>query len=197
MASSVTRRPLPAIIALLALLALTALVWWRVLERSDGTPAAGPRTCVTAPTSPSGSPSPSGTPSTRAQTLPAPSSVTVRVLNSTTRSGIAGKAQKALIKDGFNSPMVAANDVKHRNKIKAVAEIRYGPSSQAAATLLQYYFPGAKLVPVAAKRPVVTVSLGKRYKHVAKPRRVRAEIKADGVSVSGSPTPHPTPKPNC
>jgi hypothetical protein len=197
MASSVARRPLPAIIALLALLALTALVWWRVLDRSDGKTTAAKNPCTSAPSSPSGSPSPSSSHGRPAQALPAPSSVTVRVLNSTTRNGIAGKAQAALIKAGFRSPMAAGNDEKHQGKIRSVAQIRYGTSSQAAARLLQYYFPGAKLVPTAAKRSVVTVSLGKRYRHVAKPRRVQAEIKADGVTVSGSPTPHPTTSAGC
>src|SRR3982750_2962517 len=35
MASTLLRRPLPALIALFALLLLTALVWWRVLHRAD------------------------------------------------------------------------------------------------------------------------------------------------------------------
>ena len=42
MATSTARRPLPALAFLLALSLLTALVWWRVLHRSDSAKAAAP-----------------------------------------------------------------------------------------------------------------------------------------------------------
>ena len=70
MASSLVRRPLPALIALFALLLLTALVWWRVLHRADST-AALPNCPTPTPTAPP------------TQTLPAPPTVTVQVLNGT------------------------------------------------------------------------------------------------------------------
>ena len=40
MATSTSRRPLPALAFLLALSLLTALVWWRVIHRSDSAKAA-------------------------------------------------------------------------------------------------------------------------------------------------------------
>jgi hypothetical protein len=195
MPSTATRRPWPALVALLALLLLAALVWWRVINRNDSgsTPqAGGTTTCTPSPTPSSGSASPSG-PSGSSSTspaaqLPAPSSVTVKVLNSTNRRGLAGAAQAALIKDGFHSPQDAANDTKHKNKIKGVAEIRFGPKGRDGATLLKYYFPGAKLLHIHAKRATVTVSLGKKFQHVASEKQVRAAMTADAVSASSTAT---------
>jgi hypothetical protein len=190
MASTVTRRPVPALVALLALLLLTALVWWRVLHRSTGAAPQAGGTCTSS--SASSSPSPSPTP---AQTvLPAPETVTVLVLNATKRPGIAGDARTVLIRDGFRSPHAAGNDVKHRGKVKAVAQIRYRPSVRADAQLLRYYFPGADLVTVHTKRTTITVSLGKKYKHVTPPRQVRAAMRTDSVAVSSAPDqPQPSP----
>jgi hypothetical protein len=187
--STVTRRPLPALAALLALLILTGLVWWRVLHRSSGTSnSAGPQPCATHSTSAP----PSGT-----TELPTPDAVTVRVLNSTDRAGIAGKAQAALVKDGFRSPQPATNDVRHHDKIKGVGQIRFGSKGKQGATLLQYYFPGARLVRTHSKRAVVTISLGKRYRRVASPQQVRAAMRADGVGSSSAPSSSPSSSPSC
>lgn len=187
--STVTRRPLPALIALLALLILTALVWWRVLHRSTGTTnSAGPQPCPTHTTSAP----PSGT-----IELPAPNAVTLRVLNSTDRAGIAAQAQAALVKDGFRSPRPADNDVRHHDKIKGVAQIRFGATGRHGARLLKYYFPGARLVRTHTKRSVVTISLGKRYRRVASPRQVRAAMRADGVGSPPAPSTGPTSSASC
>ncbi|MDT4922424.1 MAG: hypothetical protein QOG01_137 [Pseudonocardiales bacterium] len=168
MASTVTRRPLPALVSLLALLLLTALVWWRVLHRSDGTNHQAAAACPT--------------PTTTA-TLVAPESVTVQVLNATSRTGIAAKARTTLIGDGFLIPRLAAND-SSKTKIPGVAEIRYGPAGKPGATVLRYYFPGAKIVVTSVKTSVVTVSLGSRYRSVATPAAVERAMKADKVAVA-------------
>jgi hypothetical protein len=174
---------------LLALLILTGLVWWRVLHRSSGTSnSAGPQPCATRTTSAP----PSGT-----AELPTPDAVTVRVLNSTDRAGIAGKAQAALVKDGFRSPRPASNDARHHDKIKGVAQIRFGRSAKPDATLLHYYFPGARLVRTHSKRSVVTISLGKRYRRVASAQQVRAAMRADGIGSSSPPTSGPSSSPSC
>src|SRR3954454_18344971 len=89
-ASHLTRRPLPALVALIALLLFTGLVWWRGMHRGDSKPPACPT-----PTTSSSSP---------AAALPAPAEVTVQLLNSTTRAGIAAKARTTLVAAGFNSP---------------------------------------------------------------------------------------------
>lgn len=202
MPSTVTRQPWPALVALLALLLLTALVWWRVLNRHEGgTPqASSTSTCTPSPApSSSGapaSPSGSGGHSPVAQ-LPAPSAVTVKVLNSTTRQGLAGKAQAALIKAGFNSPQDAANDTKHQNEIKGIAQIRYGSKGRAAANLLKYYFPGARLVHTHSSRATVVVSVGRKFHHVATAKQVHAAMTADAVTASSTATPTSSSSTRC
>lgn len=178
MASTVTRRPLPALVALLALLLLTSLVWWRVLHRGADTKRAA---------------APCPSPSITQTTLPAPSSITVAVLNSTTRSGIGAKARSTLINDGFRVPVAAKNDTAtKRNKIKSTAEIRFGPTGKQAASLLRYYFPGAAMVTTTTKTATIVVSLGARYKQLATAAAVQAALKGDHVAVSSSP-PSPAP----
>jgi cytoskeletal protein RodZ len=176
MASTAQRRPLPALLSLLALLLLTGLVWWRVINRDSGssTPHASKTACPSATSS--------------AKALPAPSAVTVQVLNSTTKKGIATKARAALIADGFTSPTAATNDTaKKLNKIKVVAELRYGPTGKAGATLLRYYLPGATPVATTSKTATVVVSLGTAYRAVAPRTTVAAALKRAGL-VAGTPS---------
>jgi hypothetical protein len=179
-ASHLTRRPLPALIALVALLLFTGLVWWRVLHRGDGKASSCPT-----PTTSSSTTAPSNA------ALPAPGEVTVEVLNSTNRAGIATKARSALTAAGFSSPKAAGND-KHR--VRGVAEIRYAASGAKGARLLSFYFPGAKLVPSSTeKTSTVVVSLGSKYTRVASAQSVTAALsKAHLVTSSPSPTPTAT-----
>jgi LytR cell envelope-related transcriptional attenuator len=171
MASTAQRRPLPAVLSLVALLLLTARVWWRVLNRSSGD--------TTHEATKSACPSPSAT----AGALPAPSAVTVTVLNSTTKKGIAGKARTTLVQDGFKSPSIATNDSrKELGKIKSVAEIRYGPTGKAGATLLHYYLPGSTPVATTSRTAVVVVSLGTAYRGVASTAAVTAALKKAGLA---------------
>lgn len=171
MTSPTKRRPLPALLFLLALCLLAGLVWWRVLHRDDGHAQAAP-TC---------------TPSQAPKTLPEPAAVTVTVLNSTTRNGIAGAARTVLIQDGFRSPDKAQNDSKDfggsGKAIPGVAEIRYGASAADGAKLLAYYFPGATLVETKSTDSTVLVSLGTQYKAVNTPAKVTAALKADGIKL--------------
>jgi hypothetical protein len=180
MASTVKRRPLPALIALLALLLLTGLVWWRVLGRDkDKHDTAAP--CPTVAPS---------------VVLPAPSGVTLLVLNATTRAGIAGKARTVLSEIGFDIPGAAGNDVKSLNKIKTVGQIRYGPAGAKSARLVAYYLPGATLVPTKSKSATVGVSLGKQYRGVASAASVRARLKAHNT-VAGTPAPAASDSASC
>jgi LytR cell envelope-related transcriptional attenuator len=181
LASTVTRRPLPALIALLALALLTALVWWRVMHRDDSKAVAAP--CPTHPA---------------AVTLPAPAKVTVTVLNATKRNGIGARTRTDLVVDGFNVPKPAANDSK-RAKVPGVAEIRYGATGKKGATLLRYYFPGARMVATASKTSTVVVALGNRYVRVAAASTVQAALKRDNIEVETavSTSTGPSPSPTC
>ncbi len=168
MTAGTARRPLPALVFLLALTLLTALVWWRVLHRSSPHPLSSPK-CVTR--------------STQA-VLPQPATVTVTVLNSTQRAGIAKAAAASLTKLGFS--VVSYGNDGH-GVIAGVAEIRYAPANQAAAMLLSYYLPGAKLVTVAATSTAeVTISLGMQYKAVATAAAARAAMTAAHISAAPS-----------
>lgn len=179
MASTLIRRPLPALIALVALLALTGLVWWRVLHRGTSSDAA---------------PAPCPTPTARA-TLPAPASVHVGVQNSTSRNGIGASTRRALIEDGFDIPSQAKN-ASRRVKIKGTAEISYGPKGKQGATLLRYYFPGANLRQTGGTSATVIVTLGAKYRRVASAASVQRSLAGDKVVVAGS-TPTPQPSATC
>jgi hypothetical protein len=168
LASTLAKRPLPALVALLALLLLTSLVWWRVMHRGGGSTASA--AC------------PSPTASAKA-TLPAPARITVTVLNATKRTGIAARARTTLVSSGFQVPSPAAND-SPKAKVLGTAEIRYGASAKPGATLLRYYFPGARLVPTASKTSVIVVSLGAKYRAVASAPAVQAALKKDNVEVA-------------
>jgi hypothetical protein len=174
------RRPLPALIALLALLLLTALVWWRVLNRDSGSAASS--NCPT--------------PSAPAAQLPGPNRVTVQVLNATSRNGIAGKARARLVADGFNSPRPAGND-KPKVKIRGVAQIRFGPRGRNGATLLHYYFPGARLVPSKSKSAIVVVSLGEKYRGIASASAVTATLHRRNIQLNTAAPGAPRPSPTC
>lgn len=181
MTSSTVRRPLPAIIALLALLLLTTIVWWRVLNRSSGTPAAS--NCSTA--------------NPPAATLPAPNLVTVQVLNATKRNGIGSKARSALVDDGFLSPAPAGNDKPKTHIPGGVAQIRYGMKGAAGAKLLKFYLPKAHLFRTKSTSATVIVSLGPRYKGIASSSAVQAALQKKDIALVTSAPGQPTPSPTC
>jgi hypothetical protein len=183
MASPTMRRPLPALVFLVALTLLAALVWWRVLSRSHHSTGSAKKSCSTS--------------SASTKLLPAPPTVTVVVLNSTKRQGLAGSVRAVLVKDGFLSPDPAANDRTVRAPLPGVAEIRYPPAQLPAAKLLAYYLPGATLKPSTATDGKVVVSLGTKFKAVATPAAVTAALARDKVSeqrvASAAPAPSSTP----
>jgi len=177
MTSPTKRRPLPAFVMLSALTLLTALVWWRVLHRDDGH-AAVSRKCPT--------------PGSSAPALPQPTSVAVSVLNSTTRTGLARSTATTLTKIGFK--VAGYGNDSPRVHIAGVAEIRFGPNQKKGATLLSYYFPGARLVPLSADPlETVVVSLGRKFKGVATARTARAGMSSAHVSVAPTGAASPAP----
>ena len=122
MPRATVRRPLPALAFLLVLSVLTALVWWRVINRaSEDNKASAQPSCPT---------------STAVAAVPQPAAVTVSVLNSTARNGLARTTSETLKKDGFDIGVVD-NDTPGLT-IAGVAQVRYGPSGKAAATLLSF-----------------------------------------------------------
>jgi hypothetical protein len=193
------RRPLPALAFIGALSVLTALVWFRVLHRSDGTPPA-----TTSSSTHSACPSPSPSSSTTSTTppaptvLPVPHKVSVIVLNSTNRNGIAGATTKVLRKDGFATGKATDDSQSFggHGQIKQVGEIRYAPNQLPAATLLSYYFPQAKLVTLTTAKSRIYVALGAKFKKVAAKKAVHRALTRDHVTLRHRKVtvhvPHPT-----
>lgn len=170
------RRPLPALVCLLALTLLTALVWWRVLNRDSGS-AKSSSSCDTKKSS---------------QTvLPRPGSVTVFVLNSTNRAGLAKSAAAALGKAGFKVSGYG-NDTGNP-PIAGAAEIRFSSDEKDAATLLGYYVTHAKMVPLpGTSSQKLEVSLGNQFKAVTSAAGVASAMQAASTTVSPSATPGAT-----
>jgi hypothetical protein len=187
------RRPLPALVVIAALCVLTAIVWFRVLHRSDASDAVvAPTTC----------PTPSPTQPARPRVLPVPKRVSVVVLNSTQRNGIAGATKRVLSKRGFKV-VLATDDAPQyggHGLIKGVAEIRYGPRALAGATLLAHYFPSAKLKATDSTGVTVTVSLGAKFRKVATAAAVHRSVARAHQRLSAKvtpPRPSPSPSPTC
>ncbi|HEV7191990.1 MAG TPA: LytR C-terminal domain-containing protein [Jatrophihabitantaceae bacterium] len=163
MAEGTTRRPLPALICLLALTLLTALVWWRVLNRNDSH-ASTTKVCST---------------SAAPVVLPRPAALSVTVLNSTNRAQLAKKTAAVLAKDGF----VIATYGNDTTLVAGVAEIRYSADQQPGASLLGYYFSGARMVPLDANsESKLVVALGAKFVTVSAPAAVQAAITAAHAS---------------
>ena len=176
------RRPLPALVCLIALTLLTALVWWRVLNRNDGSAEAKNKDSCS---------------NSQQTTLPYPSKVTVSVLNSTKRTGLAKTTAGRLTKLGFKISGYG-NDTGHR-QIAGVGEIRYTADQKLAAKLLTYYFPGATEVALTDEAAgKLVMSLGAKYTSIPAASSIRAAMTADGVKVQPrTATAAPSPSPTC
>jgi hypothetical protein len=187
------RRPLPALAFIGVLCLLTAIVWFRVIHRSDGSAAPSPSTCPSGQT-----PSPTQTHAPAPKVVPPPRKVSVLVLNSTNRNGIASDAKKALTKQGFKVTD-AKNDssaLGGHGLIKGIAEVRYGARGLPAATLVRFYFPHAKMKQTDTNSKLVTVSLGQKYKAIQSGKAVHKAMKADHVHF-GIPKAAPPTKTTC
>jgi hypothetical protein len=182
MAEGTVRRPLPALVCLVALTLLTALVWWRVLNRGDSH-ASPTKNC----------------PSTsNVAVLPRPAAVSVTVLNSTNRTGIAKATAAVLASDGFKITTYG-NDTGTA-PVAGVAEIRFSADLQSGATLLSYYFPGARMVPLNANSDSkLVVAIGAKFTQVATAAAAQTAITDAHASQApvGSTTVPPTPSPTC
>ena len=176
------RKPLPALVCLIALTLLTALVWWRVLNRNDGSAEAKDKNSCS---------------KSQQTTLPYPTRVTVNVLNSTKRTGLAKTTAGRLTKLGFKVSGYG-NDTGHA-QIAGVAEIRYAADQKLAAQLLTYYFPGATEVALTDEPAgKLIVSLGVKYTSIPAASSIRAAMTADGVQVQPrTAAAAPLPSPSC
>lgn len=160
-----TRRPLPALVFLLGLSLLTALVWWRVIHRSDsGNSPSSSQTC----------------PATSRTVVPQPAAVTVNVLNSTDRAHLARNVANRLRTLGFHVTGFGNDDPSI--VINGVAEIRYGPKGSQAATLLSFYLPGATLVATQRSDSGVVVSLGTKYRAVSSTAQAKQAMQSKHVT---------------
>ncbi|HET6209912.1 MAG TPA: LytR C-terminal domain-containing protein [Jatrophihabitans sp.] len=164
MSTSTARRPLPALAFLLALTVLTAIVWWRVLHRPDGSSstASGPTTVV----------QPSCTPGGKPVTLPKPGAVTVTVLNGTNRYQLATQVSTLLKARGFKTGI--PNDAP--SPLTGIGQIQYGKAGKAGATLLSYYVPGAALVAETRSDAALTLVIGAAYHALATPAAVTRSL---------------------
>lgn len=161
MAGASVRRPIPAVVFILLLSLLSAIVWYRVLNRTPATATKG-----TAPTT-HGCPTKAATrtPATRPRAAVAwPSTATVHlaVLNGTQRAGLAKSVAGQLKTRGFKIATITNDTVD----TVGVTQVRYGPGLATAARLVQLYLPGSRLVPNASTATSVTVSLGSTYRRL-------------------------------
>jgi len=189
MTSSDRRRPLPALVFLAALTLLSGIVWYRVLHRDGSaaqTPSASP--CSAAPSAVRSS-----------VALPRPAAVSVIVLNSTDRNGLAAHTGKDLARAGFTIAGENNDDPSYggHGSIPGVAEIRYTPQQRGAATLLSYYLPGAKLVQAESSHNAVIVALGRKFTKLAPPQTVRRALRARADAARAAPSPSASASASC
>lgn len=169
MAGSSARRTIPAIVFILLLSMISGLVWWRVLHR-DTTPAK--HVAITPPSS-----THCVTVTSKPVSWPAPSSITVSVLNATNKTGLAASVTTVLRQRGFKA-LKPSDDVK----TSAATEVRYAARYRTAARLVQLYVPGAKLVTTPSTSATIVVAVGSTFKALATPQQVTAaKMKATAV----------------
>jgi hypothetical protein len=114
--------------------------------------------------------------------------VLVAVLNSTQRQGLAATVAQQLSALGFTINGPVANDP---NPISGIADIRFGPAGEAAATLLHFYVPGATLQPNQSAGAAVVLSLGAQFNGLAAPTAVAAALSS--AHIVQLPPPATTP----
>jgi hypothetical protein len=162
MSTATRRRPLPALAFLLALSILTGIVWWRVLHRAE--PADNAQ-------NPAPSQSAQCSPGSKGISLPAPSAVTVTVLNGAGRDQLATRTSNQLKSRGFKVGTPGTTSA-----LSGVAEIRYGTTGKPAATLLSYYLPGAKLVAASRRDAKLELVLGSGFTSLASDASVKQAV---------------------
>ncbi|MFR9676661.1 LCP family protein [Streptomyces sp. TR06-5] len=92
-----------------------------------------------------------------------PAQVDVQVLNGTTRTGLAGRTDRALRGTGFRTTGVPRN--AERQDVRRTV-ISYDPRWNRSVRTVAAAFPGARLVKDAGRGPLMEVTLGKRFSAV-------------------------------
>lgn len=163
------RRPLPPLIFLLVLAVAALGVWWYVLHKNSADEAARAAACSSAAAAP-----PSLSPST----------VTIRVLNATSQSGLASTVAKELQSRGFTVSEIG-NDSSGR-KVAGVGEIRHGPRGDEAAAYVGVYLKGASDYLDTRATASVDVVLGPDFKQLSTPDQVAAALKPGSAAASAT-----------
>jgi hypothetical protein len=171
MAGASVRRPIPAVVFILLLSLLSAIVWYRVLNRSPAStpttkPSATTHACAPKPATTTGAKTKAGAKApvkAKAIVWPKATAVHVSVLNGSERAGLAKSVATQLKSRGFVIGAITNDTVQNL----VVTQVRYGARAATAAKLVQLYLPGSRLVPNAGTTTTVTVSLGSAYKTLA------------------------------
>ena len=140
-----------------------------------------------------------------------PSTIALRVYNSSSTRGQAKAVTDELRAAGFESILGGANDPLYpAADLRCVAQIRFGPAGAAAARTVLLVAPCAQLVVDTRVDDSVDLSLGARYIYDSVSDEVRSELKAiqdaatppaviEGQTAAAKPLPPipPLPQANC
>lgn len=107
-----------------------------------------------------------------------PADVTVNVYNASGVPGLAGRTAEAVTARGFTVDAVD-NDPENAT-IEHSADIRFGPTGEAGALLLQEQVPGAELVPDDRESAEVDLVLGDAFEDLS-------EVPADDSEATEQP----------
>ena len=140
-----------------------------------------------------------------------PSTIALRVYNSSSTRGQAKAVTDELRAAGFESILGGANDPLYpAADLRCVAQIRFGPAGAAAARTVLLVAPCAQLVVDTRVDDSVDLSLGARYIYDSVSDEVRSDLKAiqdaatppaviEGQTAAAKPLPPipPLPQANC
>jgi len=140
-----------------------------------------------------------------------PSTIALRVYNSSSTRGQAKAVTDELRAAGFESILGGANDPLYpAADLRCVAQIRFGPAGAAAARTVLLVAPCAQLVVDSRVDDSVDLSLGARYIYDSVSDEVRSDLKAiqdaatppaviEGQTAAAKPLPPipPLPQANC
>jgi hypothetical protein len=140
-----------------------------------------------------------------------PSTIALRVYNSSSTRGQAKAVTDELRAAGFESILGGANDPLYpAADLRCVAQIRFGPAGAAAARTVLLVAPCAQLVVDNRVDDSVDLSLGARYIYDSVSDEVRSDLKAiqdaatppaviEGQTAAAKPLPPipPLPQANC